>query len=113
MNFWVLLSCAITVNLVTLYITAINLSLSLSLIMNEVDSVEGWVVAKDSMEAVLWMAWTIIQAEGIWKEISTKGEVQDIILNNIKVQREKQLAEMVMKRRKERALKLTEAAKRG
>ena len=84
-----------------------------SIIMNEVDSVEGWVVAKDSMEAVLWMAWTIIQAEGIWKEISTKGEVQDIILNNIKVQREKQLAEMVMKRRKERALKLTEAAKRG
>ena len=68
-----------------------------SIVMNEVENFEGW----DNIEAVLWTAWTIIQAEDIWKEISAKEEVQDIILNNIKVRREKQLAEMVRKSRKE------------
>ena len=37
-----------------------------AIIMDEVDKMEGWVMAKDSMEAVLWKTWNIIQAEDIW-----------------------------------------------
>ena len=51
-----------------------------SIIMEEVGKMEGWVMAKDSMEAVLWKAWSIIQADEIWKEISAEEEIQDIIL---------------------------------
>ena len=58
-----------------------------SIILDEVDRLEGWMMAKDTMETVLGLTWNIIQAVNIWEEITTNQEVQNIILKKIKLQR--------------------------
>ena len=77
-----------------------------SIILDKVDRLDGWMMARDSVETVLGLTWNIILAEVIWKEISTEQEIQNIILKKIKVQRDIKWSEMIKKKRKELARQL-------
>ena len=57
-----------------------------SIILDEVDRLEEWMMAKDTMETVLGLTWNRIQAVNIWEEITTNQEVLNIILKKIKLQ---------------------------
>ena len=59
-----------------------------AIILDEVDRLDGWMVAKDSLETALGMTWNLIQAGVIWSEISAKPGIQNIILAKIKTQRD-------------------------
>ena len=80
-----------------------------SIILDEVDRLEGWMMAKDSMETVLGLTWNLIQAGIIWKEISTEQEVPNI--KKIKIQREESWSEMIRIKRKEKADRLSAEAR--
>ena len=56
-------------------------------------------MAKDSLETVLEMTWIMIRSRNIWEEISTKPEVQNIILANMKTQRDEAWSEMMKVKR--------------
>ena len=72
------------------------------IILEEVNRLDGWMMVRDSMETVLEMTWSMIRAKNIWEEICTKPEVQNIILANMKTQRDEAWSEMMKVKRIEK-----------
>ena len=81
------------------------------IILEEVNRLDGWMMVRDSMETVLEMTWSMIRARNIWEEICTKPEVQNIILANMKTQRDEAWSEMMKVKRIEKAERLTAEAR--
>ena len=82
-----------------------------SIILDEVDMLDGSMVAKDSMETVLGVTWNLIRAGVIWNEIYAEQGIQNIILTKIKTQREETWSEIVRLKRKEKADRLSAEAR--